>query len=149
MIKGGGLHLAKNKKDVIQLLEHIAINLEQKRENQFKISAYRKAALAMESDERALSDIDDFTKIKGIGKGTGAVIQDYLENETSETLDQLQMEIPKGLIPLLRLPGLGGKKVSKLYQELGITDDVSLKEAIESKQVESLAGSVKNLQKKF
>src|SRR5690625_5552573 len=50
------------------------------------------------------------------------------------------MEIPKGLIPLLRLPGLGGKKVSKLYQELGITDDVSLKEAIESKQVESLAG---------
>src|SRR5699024_5799779 len=59
---------------------------------------------------------------------------------TSETLDQLQTEIPKGLIPLLRLPGLGGKKVSKLYQELGITDDVSLKEAIESKQVENLAG---------
>jgi len=134
------IHLAKNKKDVIRLLEHIAIYLELKGENPFKISAYRKAALALESDERSLSDIDDFTKIKGIGKGTGAVIQDYLENETSETLDQLQMEIPKGLIPLLRLPGLGGKKVSKLYQELGITDDVSLKEAIESKQVESLAG---------
>ena len=135
-----GEHLAKNKKDVIRLLEHIAIYLELKGENPFKISAYRKAALALESDERSLSDIDDFTKIKGIGKGTGAVIQDYLENETSETLDQLQTEIPKGLIPLLRLPGLGGKKVSKLYQELGITDDVSLKEAIESKQVENLAG---------
>ncbi|HLR41191.1 MAG TPA: DNA polymerase/3'-5' exonuclease PolX [Virgibacillus sp.] len=132
--------MAKNKKDVIRLLEHIAIYLELKGENPFKISAYRKAALALESDERSLSDIDDFTKIKGIGKGTGAVIQDYLENETSETLDQLQTEIPKGLIPLLRLPGLGGKKVSKLYQELGITDDVSLKEAIESKQVENLAG---------
>src|SRR5699024_9250602 len=90
--------------------EHIAIYLELKGENPFKISAYRKAALALESDERSLSDIDDFTKIKGIGKGTGAVIQDYLENETSETLDQLQTEIPKGLIPLLRLPGLGAKK---------------------------------------
>ena len=134
------IHLAKNKKDVIRLLEHIAIYLELKGENPFKISAYRKAALALESDERSLSDIDDFTKIKGIGKGTGAVIEDYLKNETSETLDQLQEEIPKGLIPLLRLPGLGGKKLSKLYQELGITDDVSLKEAIESKQVENLAG---------
>src|SRR5699024_12623808 len=102
----------------------IAIYLELKAEDRYKVSVYRKAALELESDERSLSDIDDFTKIKGIGKGTGAVIQDYLENETSETLDQLQTEIPKGLIPLLRLPGLGGKKVSKLYQELGITDDV-------------------------
>lgn len=132
--------MAKNKKDVIKLLERIAIYLELKGENPFKISAYRKAAQALESDERSLDAIDDFTKIKGIGKGTGAVIQDFLENETSETLDQLEKEIPKGLIPLLRLPGLGGKKLSKLYQELGIIDDATLKEAIESKQVEKLAG---------
>src|SRR5690625_4221710 len=144
MIKGGGLHLAKNKKDVIRLLEHIAIYLELKGENPFKISAYRKAALALESDERSLSDIDDFTKIKGIGKGTGAVIQDYLENETSETLDQLQMEIPKGLIPLLRLPGLGGKKVSKLYQELGISYDVF---CLEKKKRKQMASLVKIVQK--
>lgn len=132
--------MAINKKDVIKLLEQIAVYLELKGENPFKISAYRKAAQALERDERSLSDIDDLTKIKGIGKGTGTVINDYLENETSETLEQLKEEVPKGLIPLLRLPGLGGKKLSKLYQELGITDAASLKEAIESKQVENLAG---------
>lgn len=84
--------LTINKKDVIQLLEKIAIYLELKGENPFKISAYRKAAQALERDERSLTDIDDFTKIKGIGKGTSTVIKEYIENETSETLRQLEEE---------------------------------------------------------
>jgi len=129
-----------NKKDVIQLLEKIAIYLELKGENPFKISAYRKAAQALERDDRSLSDIDDFTKIKGIGKGTSNVILEYTENGTSETLKELEEEVPKGLIPLLNLPGLGGKKLSKLYQELGITDATGLKEACESGKVEELPG---------
>lgn len=132
--------MAINKKDVIKLLEKIAVYLELKGENPFKISAYRKAAQALERDDRSLSDIDDFTKIKGIGKGTSTVIDEYIENGTSKTLAQLENEIPKGLIPLLNLPGLGGKKLAKLYQELGVKDAESLKQASESGQVESLDG---------
>ncbi|MGM8366815.1 DNA polymerase/3'-5' exonuclease PolX [Virgibacillus sp. W0181] len=130
----------KNKKDVIKLLETIAIYLELKGENPFKISAYRKAAQALERDERSLADIDDFTKIKGVGKGTNTVIMDYLQNNESETLNELEQEIPAGLIALLQLPGLGGKKIAKLYQDLGVVDATSLKEACESGQVEKLAG---------
>lgn len=140
IIKRGRKVLGKNKKDVIKLLEQIAVYLELKGENAFKISAYRKAAQALESDERSLADIDDFTKIKGIGKGTGAVIQEYLNNDRSDTLEQLQKEVPEGLIPLLQLPGLGGKKLAKLYQQLEITDAASLQQAIETGQVEALPG---------
>ncbi|RYG74862.1 DNA polymerase/3'-5' exonuclease PolX [Lentibacillus lipolyticus] len=129
-----------NKKDVIKLLEKIAVYLELKGENPFKISAYRKAAQALERDDRSIADIDDFTKIKGIGKGTGAVIDSYVQNGTSETLTELEKEVPEGLIPLLNLPGLGGKKLSKIYQELGVTDAESLKQACENGQVESLEG---------
>ncbi|HLQ72266.1 MAG TPA: hypothetical protein VK142_10725, partial [Bacillota bacterium] len=43
-----------NKKDVIQLLERISTYMELKGENPFKISAYRKAAGALERDERSL-----------------------------------------------------------------------------------------------
>ncbi|AXI09633.1 DNA polymerase/3'-5' exonuclease PolX [Oceanobacillus zhaokaii] len=132
--------MAINKKDVIQLLERIAIYLELKGENPFKISAYRKAAAALQSDERSVDEIDDFTKIKGIGKGTGAIIQEFIDNERSELLEQLITEIPSGLIPLLDLPGLGGKKLAKLYQELGVIDAASLKAACETGQVEKLAG---------
>ena len=129
-----------NKKDLIQLLEKIALYLELKGENPFRISAYRKAAQALETDERALSEIDKLTDIKGIGKGTGDIMTEYIEKGTSTVLAELEEEIPKGLIPLLDLPGLGGKKLSRLYHELNIVDLASLKEACEAEQVSGLKG---------
>ncbi len=138
-----------DKKQVIKLLEKIAIYLELKAENPFKISAYRKAAQALESDDRSLSEIEDFTKMKGIGKGTAAVIQEYMEDGFSDTLNQLIEEVPAGLIPLLDLQGLGGKKLAKLYQELGVIDAASLKEACESGKVEGLSGFGKKTAEKI
>ncbi|WP_042146249.1 DNA polymerase/3'-5' exonuclease PolX [Paucisalibacillus sp. EB02] len=132
--------MAINKKDVIKLLETIAVYLELKGENSFKISAFRRAAQSLERDERSLTDIEDFTEIKGIGKGTSTVIVEYLQLGKSKTLEELQEEVPEGLIPLLNVPGLGGKKLAKLYQELGVNDADSLKKAIESGKVESLPG---------
>ncbi|MCP3030519.1 DNA polymerase/3'-5' exonuclease PolX [Halobacillus sp. A1] len=129
-----------NKKQVIQLLEKIAVYLELKGENPFKISAYRKAAQALERDDHSLSEIDDFTKMQGIGKGTASVIQEYVQSGESETLRQLEADVPAGLVPLLDLPGLGGKKLAKLYQQLGVTDAESLKEALQSGKVEELEG---------
>lgn len=129
-----------NKKDVLKLLEKVAIYLELKGENSFKTSAYRRAAQALEQDDRSLTEIDDFTKIKGIGKGTSTVIMEYIEDGKSDTLAQLQKEVPGGLVPLLNLPGLGGKKLAKLYQELGVTDAASLQTVCQSGEVEKLAG---------
>lgn len=141
------VQMVKNKKDVIKLLEKIAVYLELKGENPFKISAYRKAAQALERDERSLTDIDDFTKIKGVGKGTNTVIIDFLQNNESETLNELEKEIPPGLIELLQVPGLGGKKIAKLYKELGIIDATSLKVACEDGRVEKLDGFGKKTSK--
>ncbi|WP_040981763.1 DNA polymerase/3'-5' exonuclease PolX [Oceanobacillus jeddahense] len=129
-----------NKKDIIRLLEKIAVYMELKGENPFKISAYRKAAQAMEADDRSLSEIEDFTKMKGIGKGTATVITEFIEAGHSETLEALEKEVPAGLVPLLDLPGLGGKKLSKLYQELGVVDGETLKEVCLSGKVEALPG---------
>ncbi|MFP7253551.1 DNA polymerase/3'-5' exonuclease PolX [Terribacillus goriensis] len=132
--------MAINKKDVVKLLETIAIYLELKGENTFKVSAYRKAAAALEANDQSIDEIEDFTKLNGIGKGTAAVIEEYIKDEQSDTLRQLQEEVPEGLVPLLDLPGLGGKKLAKLYQELGVIDAASLKEAVESGKVASLSG---------
>ena len=129
-----------NKKDLIQLLEEIALYLELKGENPFRISAYRKAAQALELDERSLSEIEDFSQIKGIGKGTQELINEFIESGQSSLLSELKAEVPSGLIPLLRLPGLGGKKLARLYQELNITDQASLLKACEAGEVSSLKG---------
>lgn len=138
-----------NKKDLIRLLEKIAIYMELKGENPFKISAFRKAAAALESDDRSLSEISDFTKLSGIGKGTAAVITEFLETGTSTVLQELQQEVPSGLILLLQLPGLGGKKIAKLYQELGVENIQDLESACREEKVQKLAGFGKKTEEKI
>lgn len=129
-----------NKKIVIRTLEKIALYMELQGENPFKVSAFRKAAQALEVDERSLSEIEDVTKLKGIGKGTAAVILELVESGKSSVLEELEVAVPKGLVPLMKLPGLGGKKLAKLYQELNVVDAETLKAACEEGRVQALAG---------
>jgi DNA polymerase (family 10) len=138
-----------NKKEIIRLLETIAIYMELKGENPFKVSAFRKAATALEADERSVTEIEDFTAISGIGKGTAAVMDEYILEGSSSVLNELKEEVPRGLIPLLQLPGLGGKKIAKLYKELHIVDVSSLKKACEAGQVQALAGFGKKTEEKI
>lgn len=136
----GDKYMEINKKDVIRLLEQIAMYMELKGENPFKTAAFRKAAAALEADDRSLSGITDFTKIPSIGKGTAAVIKEFIEEGDSSVLKQLQEEVPKGLIPLLQIPGLGGKTIARLYKELNVTDIESLKTVCAAGKLRTLKG---------
>ncbi|PLR98086.1 DNA polymerase/3'-5' exonuclease PolX [Bacillus sp. T33-2] len=132
--------MSANKKDIVRLLETIAIYMELKGENPFKVAAFRKAANALETDDRSLSEMGDLTEISGIGKGTAAVIEEYVNEGRSIVLEELREEVPSGLVPLLQLPGLGGKKIAKLYKELGIENVHDLEQACRSGKVQKLAG---------
>ncbi|GLC88355.1 DNA polymerase/3'-5' exonuclease PolX [Lysinibacillus piscis] len=138
-----------NKKTIIRTLEKIALYMELQGENPFKVSAFRKAAAALEGDERSLSEMEDVTKLKGIGKGTAAVIEDLMATGESSYLKELEEAVPSGLLPLLKLPGLGGKKIAKLHQELGIDSAESLKAACEAQQVRELAGFAAKTEEKI
>lgn len=129
-----------NKKIIIRTLENIALYMELKGDNPFKVSAFRKAAQALELDQRSLDEIEDVTKLKGIGKGTGDVITELITDGKSSVLEELQEEVPKGLVPMLKLQGLGGKKIAKLYKELGVDSMESLKQACIDGRVQALPG---------
>lgn len=137
------------KKDIVKMLETIAIYMEIKGENPFKVSAYRKASQSLETDERTLNEIEDVTSLKGIGKGVGDVINEYIDNGTQSYLDELKQEIPEGLIPLLKIPGLGSKKIAKLYKELDIKNKEDLIKACENNQVSELPGFGKKTEQKL
>ncbi len=132
------------KKDIVKHLEDIAVYLELKGENPFRISSYRKAAQNIETDIRSLKEIEDFQSIKGIGAGTNEIIEEFLKNETSEVLETLKEEVPEGLIPLLKLPGIGGKRLATLYEELDVIDLESLKQVCETGAIEKVKGFGEN-----
>lgn len=144
----GGM-MTMNKNEIVQVLEKIATYLELQGANSFKIAAYRKAAAALENDPRSMEEIDDVTALKGIGKGTASVITELLADGKSSELEQLQAEVPVGLPPLLKIPGLGGKKIAKLYAELGVDSAEALKKAAEDGKIQQLAGFAKKTEEKI
>ncbi|GAA3320823.1 hypothetical protein GCM10020331_033390 [Ectobacillus funiculus] len=125
--------------------------MELKGENPFKISAFRKAAAALETDDRSLSEIEDFTKkIGGIGKGTAAVIIEYIEAGESSVLEELEKGGSEYAHSFIKAAGSWRqKKLAKLYKELGVTDIASLQQACEEQRVQALAGFGKKTEEKI
>ncbi|WP_040928693.1 DNA polymerase/3'-5' exonuclease PolX [Nosocomiicoccus massiliensis] len=128
------------KRDIIRMLEEIATYLELNLENSFKVSAYRKAAAALEKDPRALSEIESFDGIKGIGKSTKEVIEEYLEKNQSTVLNELKERTPVGLTYMTKIPGLGAKRVAKIYEETGIDNLDDFEQFLRDGKLEQLPG---------
>lgn len=128
------------KKDYIKLLETIGLYMELKGENSFKVSAYRKAAAAIEQSQVPIDELADFTVLAGIGKGVSEVLNEYRETGQSSLLAELQAAVPAGHIQMLKIRNLGAKKIVKLHKELNITTIEELKAACESHAVSGLTG---------
>ena len=138
-----------DKKTIIKTLEKIALYMELQGENPFKVSAFRKAAQVLELDARSLAEMDNISSLKGIGAATGAVIEDLITTGESSLLKELQESVPSGLLPMLKIPGLGGKKIAKLYKELQIDSMEALKLACEEGKVRALAGFAAKTEEKI
>lgn len=117
--------------------------------NHFKVAAFRKAANVLELDPRSLAEMDNILELKGIGKGTGAVITDLLEKGESELLTELEEAVPPGLVPLLKIPGLGGKRIAKLHKAIGIDSIESLQEACMEGAVSKVPGFGKKTEENY
>src|SRR5699024_8486828 len=128
------------KKDIIQLLEEIAVYLELNLENNLRVSAYRKAANALETDQRSLSELDSFEGIKGIGKGTITLINEYIKTGKSSLLEELKNGTPAGLVQMTKIPGLGAKRVAKIYEATNIVTIDELKAFCEDNELQKLPG---------
>jgi DNA polymerase (family 10) len=106
------------------VLSEIAALLELRAENQFKSRAYRgaaKAVLALDTDDiTPLLRSGALAKIRGIGASTLAVLADLVESGESRYLEELRLNLPDGILELMRVPGLGPEKIERLHEALGI-----------------------------
>ena len=138
-----------DKKTIIRTLEQIALHMELLGENPFKISAFRKAANTLELDGRSLAEMDDIYELKVIGKSTGTVIQDLIEKGESETLKELERKVPRSMLDMLKIPGLGGKRIAKIREALGIESIEALYEAAKANEISQLPGFGKKTEQNF
>lgn len=139
------------KDDVGRILAEIAVLLQLKGENQFKIRAYEHAARAIErvDDDLALLVKEQrLHDIKGIGKTLAAQIAELVQTGKLAYYEELRQAIPDGLFDLLKIPGLGPKKVKLLYDNLGVAGIGELEYAcIENRLLELPGFGAKTQQK--
>lgn len=134
------------------VLEEIALLLELKGENPFKIRAYRQGAEIVESFDGDIVTRARDNELKGI-KGIGEALQDKLhELATTGKLEfhqKLRGEYHDTIFDLFDVEGLGPKKVAALHQKLGIDSIPALKQACEAGQVAGLSGFGKKTEQKI
>jgi DNA polymerase (family 10) len=131
------------RENMAEVLEEIALLLELKSENPFKIRAYRQGAETVRNFDGEIVALAKKNEVKGI-KGIGDALQDKLHELAStgklEFYEKLRAEFPPGLFELFDLQGLGPKKVKVLYDTLAISSVPDLKVACEAGKIATLPG---------
>jgi DNA polymerase (family 10) len=130
--------------DIAGVFEEIANLLEIEGANPFRIRAYRNAA-------RTLGDLpqeaalliergEDLTRLPGIGTDLAAKIAEIARSGHCSLLDRLHQELPPAVTELLKIPGLGPKRVKALYHDLAVETVEQLYRAAREGRIRSLPG---------
>ncbi len=138
-------------KELAGAFERIADLLEISGSDTFRSNSYRRVSRILKNltdDIVALREANVIAEIPGIGKSTAAKIEEYLETGKIKMLEDLKKKLPAGLPDLLRIPGLGPKKIAMFYRELDVKNFDDLSAAIEDGTLAQLDGmGAKSVQK--
>ncbi len=140
--------------DVAKIFDELADLLEIQNANPFRVRAYRNAARTIGDLPESVADIlaDPERKLEelpGIGNDLAAKIRTIVETEGLPQLEELRAQVPRGVVDMMRLPGLGPKKAAALFKELQIASLEALKQASESGAVAGLKGFGEKTAKKI
>ena len=131
------------KEKVIEILEEIAVLLELTGENPFKSRAYSTAARNLERVEEDLGELvrgKKLYEIEGIGEAIGKKITELVQAGKLDYYEKLKASVPPGHLEMLKISGLGPKKIHALYKELGITTVGELAYACHENRLVDLKG---------
>lgn len=140
------------REDLAETLEEIALLLELKGENPFKIRAYRTGAETVRQysgDIVSRAKEGDLKGIKGIGDALQQKLHELASTGKLEYFENLKSDFPDSLFELFKIQGLGPKKVKAVYESLGVDSIAKLKEACESGKLAELSGFGKKTAEKI
>ena len=130
--------------DVAAAFEEMADLLEIEGANPFRVRAYRFAARTLRDLPAEVGEMvakgEDLTSLPGIGDDLAGKIKEILATGTAAALEAQRKRVPATLTELLRIPGLGPKRVKTLAHELKVRSLSELQTAAQAGRVRTLAG---------
>ncbi|WP_456428846.1 DNA polymerase/3'-5' exonuclease PolX [Rhodocaloribacter sp.] len=130
-------------KAIARILKETAMLVELTGGNPFRARAYANAARTIERMETPVADrlgSGRLTDVPGIGAGLEAQIREIVARGSFDLRDELLNAVPTGLLDVLRVKGLGPKKVRRLWQALGVASLEDLEHAALTGRLASLDG---------
>jgi DNA polymerase (family X) len=131
--------------DVTRMFDDYADILEIQGANPFRVRAYRNAARVLGDLPESVADIVNdpnrkLDKIPGVGKDLAIKIDVIVKTGKFPQLEEARAEVPAGVVDMLRIGGLGPKKVAVLFKELSIRSLDDLRQAAQQGQIAKLKG---------
>jgi len=132
-----------NNLQLADTFQTIANLLEIKGEIIYKTLAYRKAAESLNSLGQDINEIwraGKLNEVPGVGKAIAEKIDELLTTGQLGFLEKLKLEVPLGLVELLKVPDVGPKKAALFWHEAGITNVAELEVAARTGKLRGLPG---------
>jgi DNA polymerase (family 10) len=130
--------------DIAAIFDEIADLLEIGGENPFRVRAYRNAARTVEGygrDIRGLLDAGgELPKLPGVGTDLANKIREIVASGTCRLLENLHQKFPPTVTELLKVPGLGPKRVKLLHDQLAVQTLEQLEQAARRGRIRNLPG---------
>ena len=129
--------------EIARVFERMADVLELKGQNPFRIRAYRRAAQNLETlseDVETLAREDRLEEIPGVGADLAGKIQEYLRSGRVKEIDAACRTVPRGVVELLDVPGIGPKTAKQLYEREGVTSLATLERLARAGKLRGLRG---------
>jgi DNA polymerase (family 10) len=140
--------------DIARLFDEVADLLEIQDANPFRVRAYRNAARTIRDFPEPIADLvrtgtKDLTDIPGIGDDLAEKIAAIVTTGELPLRKQLASKLPAGLLDLLRIPGLGPKRVKLLYKKLKVKSAADLAAALDKGRIQKLKGFGPKMEEKM
>ena len=130
--------------EIAELFGRLADLLEIEEDNPFRVRAYRNAAQTLANLQRNLSEMveggEDLAELPGIGEAIATKIRTIVKTGRLPQLEAVQARTPGALSDLMKVEGLGPKRVKALYRKLNIRTFEDLERAARSGKIRELDG---------
>lgn len=130
--------------DIARIFQEVADLLAIEGANQFRVRAYRQAARTIKTLSRPVTDLvaegEDLTELEGIGDDLAGKIEEIVNTGGLEQLEAIRARTPSELAEMLKLGGLGPKRVQQIADELGVSSLDELQSAAEREEIQELEG---------
>ncbi|OOG28104.1 DNA polymerase III [Thioalkalivibrio denitrificans] len=136
--------MARLNAEIADKFNRLADLLEIEGANPFRVRAYRNAARTVGSMSRSMADLiaegRDLSELPDIGDDLAEKIETIVRTGRLPLLEEVEQRTPAALSDLMKIGGLGPKRVQTLHRELGIASAEDLRRAADQGRIRGLEG---------